>query len=372
MRRPGWLAWALGSQRRLRLTVRTPVARLGDRWLTLAPGSPLRVRFDQPVSTVSYRQPGQAPRTARGEGRRAVTLPFGRRPAAGSVDVAASARAWERTGPPVRVSWFPRAPVPVVLSRPAAGTAISPGDPITLVFSQPVASVLGTAHPAFSPAAHGHWREVDSHTLVFVPSGLGIPLGRELKLRFPVPVAEASTAGVAQTTRTLGWTVPAASFLRLQQLLARQGYLPLDWQPAAGPVARTPLAQLAAAVQPPAGRFSWRYRHTPHELKALWSAGRPNTITRGAVMAFEHDHHLTVDAIAGARVWHALLADAVTGRRRRGGYSYVYVHRRVPQKLTLWHNGKVVLTSPWKHRRPRRADPARHAGRSSSTSRSER
>ena len=63
-------------------------------------------------------------------------------------------------------------------------------------------------------------------------------------------------------------------------------------------------------------------------------------------MAFEHDHHLTVDAIAGAQVWHALLADAVTGRHHHGGYSYVYVHRRIPQKLTLWHNGKAVLTSP--------------------------
>jgi lipoprotein-anchoring transpeptidase ErfK/SrfK len=45
-------------------------------------------------------------------------------------------------------------------------------------------------------------------------------------------------------------------------------------------------------------------------------------------------------------VWHALLADTIAGKRRDAGYSYVYVHRKVPQLLTLWHNGHPVLTSP--------------------------
>ena len=53
-----------------------------------------------------------------------------------------------------------------------------------------------------------------------------------------------------------------------------------------------------------------------------------------------------MDAIPGARVWHALLADAIAGKRRDSGYSYVYVHSSVPQSLTLWHNGQTVLTSP--------------------------
>jgi hypothetical protein len=45
----------------------------------------------------------------------------------------------------------------------------------------------------------------------------------------------------------------------------------------------------------------------------LWKLGRPNTITRGAVMMFEHDHQLAVDAIVGPRVWSAVLTDAVAG-----------------------------------------------------------
>jgi lipoprotein-anchoring transpeptidase ErfK/SrfK len=63
-------------------------------------------------------------------------------------------------------------------------------------------------------------------------------------------------------------------------------------------------------------------------------------------MTFQDTHGLDVDALAGAVVWHALLADAIAGKRRERGYSYVYVHSSVPQSLTLWHNGHTVLSSP--------------------------
>jgi peptidoglycan hydrolase-like protein with peptidoglycan-binding domain len=145
----------------------------------------------------------------------------------------------------------------------------------------------------------------------------------------------------------LEWSVAGASFLRLQQLLADAGYLPLLWHPATGPpVARNPLAEITAAVTPPAGQFTWRYPNTPPELQRLWRTGQPNEISRGAVMMFEHDHGLSVDGFAGAQVWHALLIDAISGKKRTDGYSYVYVHRNLPQLLTLWHNGRTILTSP--------------------------
>ena len=63
-------------------------------------------------------------------------------------------------------------------------------------------------------------------------------------------------------------------------------------------------------------------------------------------MMFQDTHRLTVDAIPGAQVWHALLEEAIAGKRRNDGYSYVYVHSSVPQSLTLWHNGQTILTSP--------------------------
>jgi L,D-transpeptidase catalytic domain len=125
-----------------------------------------------------------------------------------------------------------------------------------------------------------------------------------------------------------------------------EGYLPLRWHASGREVARTPSAEAQAAVDVPDGDFSWRYGNTPHQLQALWSAGHENTITRGALMKFEDENGLTVDGLPGAAVWHKLIENAIAGKRLRSGYSYVYVHREIPQTLTLWHNGHTVLTAP--------------------------
>ena len=82
------------------------------------------------------------------------------------------------------------------------------------------------------------------------------------------------------------------------------------------------------------------------ELQALWSAGHENTITRGALMKFEDENGLTVDGLPGAEVWHKLIENTIAGKRLTSGYSYVYVHRAVPQTLTLWHDGRTVLNAP--------------------------
>ncbi len=124
------------------------------------------------------------------------------------------------------------------------------------------------------------------------------------------------------------------------------GYLPLIWTPAESYPAGTIRDQLAAAVDPPSGKFSWRYPNTPSPLVELWHEGRYNTIDRGAIMAFQDDHDLEVDAFAGRDVWRAVIADVLAGRHRDGGYSYVFVHSEVPQSLNLWHNGRVILSSP--------------------------
>ena len=63
-------------------------------------------------------------------------------------------------------------------------------------------------------------------------------------------------------------------------------------------------------------------------------------------MMFEDTHGLDVDGFVGPKVWHALLTDSLADKRYRSGYSYVYVHRSVPQSLTLWHDGRTILSSP--------------------------
>src|SRR3954452_816180 len=94
VRRPGWEGWALGAQRRETLTVKTPVARVLNRWVTAARGTRAKVRFDTQVHRVSVAGAAIAGKT--------VTLPT--KTAAGSVAVAAAARTWERVGAPVRVT----------------------------------------------------------------------------------------------------------------------------------------------------------------------------------------------------------------------------------------------------------------------------
>ena len=337
VRRPGWASWALGARRRETLTVETPVTTVANRWLTVRRGAHAQVRFHTPVDRVSV-----AGATVAGD---TVTLPT--KAAAGSVAVAAAARPWETLGVPVRATWFPQTDHAVVLASPGPNGRVGPLSAIRLTFSKPVARLLGGKEPALAPSLPGHWTTVDSHTLVFRPSGMGAPFGSELAVRFPSALVVAGATGADTHIATiLHLSVAPASFLRLQQLLAQEGYLPLDWRPARTDVPQTMRSELAAAVGAPDGDFSWRYPNTPHELQALWKSGEPNEITRGAVMMLQDEHHLAVDGIAGPRVWHALLADAVAGKRRTDGYSYVYVHRNVPQLLTLWHNGRTVLTSP--------------------------
>jgi hypothetical protein len=276
---------------------------------------------------------------------RSVALPT--TTAAGSIAVAAAARPWETLGRPVRITWFPRADRPVVLGSPGPNARTAPLSPIRLTFSEPVSKALGGRQPTLVPAVPGRWTSADSHTLVFTPSGTGAPFDSQLLVRLPSSLVVAGPTGAnARVGTSLRLSVAPASFLRLQQLLALEGYLPLDWAPAHPAPHETMRNELAAAVDAPAGRFRWRYPQTPPELQALWKTGRPNEISRGAVMMFEDEHGLAVDGIAGPRVWRALIADAVAGKRHSGGYSYVYVHRNVPQLLTLWHDGRTVLTSP--------------------------
>ncbi|HEX4679928.1 MAG TPA: L,D-transpeptidase family protein [Gaiellaceae bacterium] len=342
--RPGWLRWALGQTRSVRLSLRAPTGRIAQQWPTVASGAALRLRFDEPVDRISYHR-GASQKTVSVGGRRTVSL--GPQTRSGTLELAIAARSWERLGPPTRVTWFPASDQPVVLVDPPVDHAMSPRAPIRLTFSQPVKKVLGAGRPRFTSPVAGRWTSADSHTLLFTPTGFGYPLAATVHLQLPKSVSISSAASLQSAAQSIEWTIAGASFLRLQQLLAEEGYLPLSWQPVAeAPVAQQPLAEINAAVSPPAGRFRWRYPNTPPELQRLWSTGQPNQITRGAVMMFEHDHGLAADGVAGAQVWHALLADAISGKQKTGGYSYVYVHRNVPQLLTLWHNGQTVLTSP--------------------------
>ena len=329
VRRPSWAGWLVGRLEQRTVTLVTPVPHIRSTLLQPKRGSTVTVSFAEPVSRVRI---GHA-RRRWDSGRRVVPLGVvaSGSATAGTTTVAAAVRFWEKLSKPARVSWFVAGGRTSVVSEPVAGGRVSPRGTLTLTFAKPVADVLGSRLPRLEPAFAGHWTEVDAHTLSFRPAGLGFGLGGTVTVRLP--------------GTSLAWKVAPGSTLRLQQLLARLGYLPVRWHGAAASPA-TPEDEIAAAVRAPEGTFSWRYPQTPASLRNLWKEGRWNVITQGAVMRFEDEHGLATDGVAGPHVWRALIHDDLAGRRYDAGYSYVFVHETVPQSLSLWHSGHVILTSP--------------------------
>ena len=343
--RPGWIGWLSGSEETKTMTLRAPVAHLDGRWLSVAAGGSPRVRFNPPVRAVVYGQPHHLVRRSFAHPHRSVAL--GSQPAAGSVVIAAAPRAWERLGRFKTVSWFPATGSPAVAATPAAGSEVSPSTPLRLTFSKPVARVLGTERPRLSPAVPGNWSQPDRHTLLFRPSGFGAPMGTTLEARLPKQVEVVGVDGSASRTSKVEWQVPGGSTLRLQQLLAQAGYLPVKWKPRGAAVPHTPEAEVRAATNPPPGSFTWRWHDTPAALKREWSPGQPNVVTEGALMTFQDDHELETDGVAGPEVWRALMQAAMHGGRKpEPGYSWVFVSETLPETVTVWHNGRNVIHGP--------------------------
>lgn len=152
-----------------------------------------------------------------------------------------------------------------------------------------------------------------------------------------------------------GW-----STLRLEQLLAQLGYLPLTWTPdddsglpaapGGGPATvsysqrRGPVVTNTggAVVISTGGGFSWRGSYPP-VLTSLWRPGQPGVVLTGALMAFQADHGLPMTATITRRLWRALLRAVALGERNPHGYSYALADQARPETLTVWHDGQVVV-----------------------------
>ena len=292
---PGWLRWLVGSGVSTSKTVRTPAAATSATIvLTSKPGM-VAVRFDHPVSVVEYRSGGGAWQIVRLHRPATVAdLPVPSQ-AAGSLTVAAAPLPWEKVAAqPRTVTWFVAPPggEPVALADPAPGSATATsGGPITLTFDQSVAKTLGATRPTLSPAVPGSWSQPGPDTLVFTPSGFGFGPGTSVTVALSRPVSIlGETTTVAATTPTstsYQFAVAPGSVLRLEQILAQLGYLPLRFTPAAGVHLPTTFAgEVASMTKPLAGTLSWRWASTPATLQAQWAVGQPNALLKGALMAF--------------------------------------------------------------------------------------
>ena len=182
-----------------------------------------------------------------------------------------------------------------LLTWPKPGGQLGPSAAVRLRFSEPVSALLHGRMPSFSrpwPGAGGSRR----HTIEFAPRGYGFGIDTPVRLKLPLPVRPAP-AGKA--TRTIAWPTPAGSELRLEELLALLGYLPLRWtatkEDADG---RSRARSGRRSTARPAGSSGATRTRRP---RSSISGTRASTtmIVRGAVMAFQNEHGLTVDGFAG-------------------------------------------------------------------------
>ena len=235
-------------------------------------------------------------------------------------------------------------PLQVVSITPTPGSrSVNGAAPIWVQFSAPLSA--STTLPQISPKTAGSWT-VQGDLAVFVPTG-GFFEDSKVTVTVPTGVTSADGSGTLRSPVRDSFTTGSFSTMRLQQLLAQLGYLPLTWTSKSRTVisADDTQAQMAAAYSPPAGTFSWQAGY-PSNLKDQWKAGAANILDTGAIRAFESVHGLTMDGIAGPTVWTDLLAAVAQGKQNPNGYTYALANQNLPETLTVWHDGSIVLESP--------------------------
>ncbi len=240
----------------------------------------------------------------------------------------------------------PEGPLRLVSVTPANGArSVNGAADIKIQFSAPLAA--GSPSPTISPRIAGSWQRAGTSSLLFVPTAAFRQYTRvTVKIPGGVLGVKSTSGGLLVGTNKIQFKTGGFRTARLDQLLAQLGYLPLTWTAAPGatvPAATDAFGQLSAAFSPPQGSYSWRPGY-PSQLRAFWRGGAVSgMIIKGAVMAFEVDHGMFMDGVAGPQVWRALLKAVAANQRNANGYTYAIAREANPETLTIWHNGKKVL-----------------------------
>jgi peptidoglycan hydrolase-like protein with peptidoglycan-binding domain len=229
-------------------------------------------------------------------------------------------------------------PALTVTSVSPSGTNVDAGSTISVHFSTDLAP--NSPMPTLSPAVAGSWAVLSPSLLQYQASGPLVPGASET---ITVPGGSGGVIGslgqhMAQSVTTQ-FTVAPGSTLRLQQLLAELGYLPVTFTPAA------PVTSPAQLGNDQVGSFSWRWAYQPDSLTTLWTPGTNNVITQGAVMNFENQNGLKTDGLAGPQVWTDLLADVQSGKSNSQPWDYVVVSQSKPETATVYKDGAQVYSS---------------------------
>ena len=178
-----------------------------------------------------------------------------------------------------------RRPAPAHPAPALQVTSVTPGSnsrnvngtsPIEVGFSAPLAA--DSALPKLSPSVAGSWK-VDGSTATFTPAA-GFPEDTTVSLTIPAGSsgmrsaagAKAGAGGYLASGFTRSFTTASYSTLRLEQLLAQLGYLPLTWTAERDPGAALRLGRPAGRRVYPAGRQLQLAGRVP--LRAATACGR--------------------------------------------------------------------------------------------------
>ncbi len=226
-----------------------------------------------------------------------------------------------------------------VLSTTPTGTNVAAGSSISVHFSTDLAP--GSPMPTLSPPIAGAWSILSPSLVQYQATG---PLVPGVTETITVPGGPSGVIGsrgqhLPQTTTT-SFTVAQGSTLRLQQILAELGYLPLNFTPA------EPVTSPAQEGNDQVGTFTWRWVNLATALTSQWTPGTYNVITQGAVMNFESQHNIKTDGLAGPAVWTALLTALQQGQPNALPYDYVLVNKALPETATVFGNGLPLFSTP--------------------------
>jgi hypothetical protein len=248
-------------------------------------------------------------------------------------------------------------PFRVMSITPAPGSKAADGSvPVRVTFSAPPSA--RSPMPTVTPDVPGSWQIV-GNSAVFTPK---MPLRPSTRVTVSVPSGGGgvrSNAGhVLASPTTAEYTTGTYSTLRLSEMLAQLGYLPMSWQlPNVGVQAESEVnsgatgvatglaGQIALAYDPPAGLFTLEQGY-PASLASMFQPGQWNVVLRGAVMAFQSEHSMSVDGTVTPALWAAVFRAVMTDQNNANGYTYAVADQADPETLTIYHDGQVVLTSP--------------------------
>jgi L,D-transpeptidase catalytic domain/Bacterial Ig-like domain len=252
------------------------------------------------------------------------------------------------TNPAVTLS----GPFRVIAVTPAPGSRHADGSqPVRVTFSAPPAA--RSPQPVLTPDVAGAWQTAGD-AMTFTPT---LPFSPSTRVTVTIPGGAGgvrSAAGhVLAAPMTARFTTEPYATLRLAEVLGQLGYLPMTWhlpdlgmQVASQFNSASPglAGEETLAYDPPSGIFSWDQGY-PASLASTWQPDTYNVILRGAVMAFQSEHNMTINGAVTSGLWNALFQAASRNEDNVDGYTYAVASKGSPETLTIWHDGQVVLRS---------------------------